>query len=496
MDQRRETFAVVAIAVLGAVHMGLLLGNLWLPSDLPYLGGQLYDVYMQALFSGRFDLPLRDLRFEGHYAPDGTGYLYHGFGPLLTRLVFAPFVEFPTRWIAPLSIWIWSVSGTFALYQTFAFALRRAVEAGLRVPAGARVTLAALAWFGGPGVLLAANGSLFHEPVAMAFALGSGFVLVLVRRGAGATSEGRALVLLAILAGLALHARPHIAVGLYLTVVLLAGWTLGRQGRRVLAPVLGAMAVLGLFGAILIGGNALRHGDPARIHGSFGKSDLQYGFVYWGGEAEDSVRARGFAKYGQFNARRLLPNTAIYLITPPPVGVGIAMTNALERGYYAWGPSVDHVRIERPSIGLVFLWPVWMLLMVAGLREVRLWRMPNLAGMAGVGVGGVLMLSYATITLRYHVDLWPLIALPAAFGVKPVLGWLQLPNPRAGSLRRILWGLAALGVAVSLLAVVQVRYELRDRTDRWSYERCLAVTASKGFAPTRQKELCALPYAE
>ena len=114
------------IALLGAGLNLLLTLNLWLPQEGGYLGARLYDIYFTALAEGRFDLPLRELRVEGHYAPDGTGYLYHGLGPLITRLPFAPFVDFPTSWIAPLSIWFWAMAGNICCHRAFSLALARA----------------------------------------------------------------------------------------------------------------------------------------------------------------------------------------------------------------------------------------------------------------------------------------------------------------------------------------------------------------------------------
>ena len=59
--------------------------------------------------------PLPAPRDRLHFAPDGTGYLYYGLGPVLARLPFLPFVDMPTTWISVLSIWFWAVVGNVCL---------------------------------------------------------------------------------------------------------------------------------------------------------------------------------------------------------------------------------------------------------------------------------------------------------------------------------------------------------------------------------------------
>ena len=72
-------------AALGVFIYGLLAFGIWPHHDFPLFGANIYDRYYLAMLEGRFDLPATVLRYEGHYAPDGTGYLYHGVAPLLTR---------------------------------------------------------------------------------------------------------------------------------------------------------------------------------------------------------------------------------------------------------------------------------------------------------------------------------------------------------------------------------------------------------------------------
>jgi hypothetical protein len=103
----------VIIAMLGAVFMVAISANLILAHPDPYIGAHLYDLYAKALGEGRFNLLARELRYESHFAPDGTSYLYYGLGSVLTRLPFLPFVDMPTTWISALSIWFYSAMPAF-----------------------------------------------------------------------------------------------------------------------------------------------------------------------------------------------------------------------------------------------------------------------------------------------------------------------------------------------------------------------------------------------
>lgn len=476
--------------------MAALAFGLWSPPAYPYIGSQLYDFYAEALLSGRFDMPLRELRYEGHFAPDGTGYLYHGLGPLLTRLPFLPFVDLPTRWLAPLTIWLWAVAGTACYHRAFAFALGGAEAKGTTGALVRHGLLALAVWFGSPGMFLAANGSVFYEPVAMAYGLGGGFLLLLAMTVFRSLPVARALLPLAVLAGLTLHARPHLAVGYYAGVCLLALWLVRRGDPGARARAAGAMIVLALFGGILLGSNALRFKDVAVMHGTFGDSDVQYGMVYWGAEPADGWRARGFREHGQFNALRVLPNAMVYVLSPPSGDLTQGAIRALHEAHRANAASIGLVRIEHPRGGALFLWPAWLVLMAVGLFQRSLWRMPGLAGAVAVAAGALLLLSYATITLRYHADLWPLVAFPALFGIGPLSRWISAPGHWRLVSRALFVGLLLAGVAVTTLIAARSRPVLIQKAGTlsapWSDGQCLALTSRKGFSPERGRELCGI----
>ncbi|MDG2002486.1 MAG: hypothetical protein P8J20_04070 [Novosphingobium sp.] len=475
--------------------MAALTLNLWLPYDGIYMGTRLYDLHFVALLEGRFDLPLRELRLEGHYAPDGTGYLYHGLGPLITRLPFALFVEFPTGWLTPISIWFWAMVGNICCHRAFLLALAASPVECEKTRDSARMVIAVVIWMSGPAWLLASNGAIFSEPVAMAYALGSGIVLLLARCAFAGADMAKALVPLAIFAGLTVHARPHLAVGYYAGVCMIAAFVVWRGSARVRIRAGAAMAILGLCGVLLLVSNMARFNAPGAMHGSFDGSEVQYGWVYLGGETADSDRAKGFSRYGQFNARRILPSAMVYTTMPPPIGPIKQLSEGMETAFHKWDPATSFVRLEDPQVGTLLLWPVIMLLMVLGLAQRSLWRMPQAAGMFAVGAGSALLLSYGTITLRYHVDLWLLFLLPALFGVAPMLRFFAGPKHRLKNLAQFgLAGALVFGVSMSMLAAGGARQNFIEEPGLWTREFCLKLIADKGYAEARAEQICAVNY--
>jgi hypothetical protein len=481
----------VLIGLAGAAYMAAVAANLLFASPHPPIGAQLYDLYAEALLHGRFDLPALALRYEGHFAPDGTGYLYYGLGPLLTRLPFLAFVDLPTNWISAFSIWFWAVCGTACYHRAFWLGLAEGLGGADRIGGKASAVLAFAIWFASPGALLASAGAVFHEPIAMAYALGGGLLLLLAMACFGRIGLERAIVPMTLLAGLTVHARPHLAFGYYLSVCLLVLLLFVTKGMRHWKTMAISMALLGLFGAGLLAFNAARFGDAVTMHGSFSEGELQYSSMFWGLESENSPRAQAFEQHGRFSAARILPNTLVYFFSPPS-GLGMdAAISGLERAYDAAIPETDLVIVNEPKAGALFLWPAWMALMVLGFASRALRRLTALAGLAGVAAGTLLVLSYPTVTMRYHVDIWPFIAFPAIFG----LVWLG-KRPSGGRLSSLLPAvlgvLVLLGTAVTLHKTMHNKLMNLDSGSEWTPGLCLDLTAKKGFSPQRGREICGI----
>jgi hypothetical protein len=403
--------AAGVIAFLGsAVYAALLMRS---AGHVPAaFGTDIYDQYWLALRNGQFDLPARVLRLEGHYFPDGTAFPYHGLAPLLTRIVADPFVSIGAVPLAQASIWFWATLGSAAWH---AAVLR--VGGARAASAGLLLLLGVLLWFGGPGVLLASNDAFYHEPIAMAFATTGAFALVwtsaVLRGGFGALD----LVILAALAAVTLHARPNLALGLYPAVCAACVLAVVRHGRGALGAAAGALAILATGGALYLAANAAKFGDAGSVHGSFAPGPLQYGVAYWEMEVPNNPRQLAYEVHGRFNIGRILPNGALYVAAPPALLAPEA--NALVRdlhGAYTL-PRTGYGRIEAPSGGILFLWTAWAILACLGLGAM-LRLGPAYAVLVGCSaVGACVTLAFPAVTLRYVVDLWPLVATLAILGL-------------------------------------------------------------------------------
>lgn len=478
------------IALAGAALYAVLMArSVWLLPGAAF-GADIYDQYWLAILDGRLDLPARVVRVEGHYAPDGTAYVYHGVAPLLTRALLDPFVTMGAVSLAPVSIWLWAVAGTACWQAAFHGALASAgADRALAVRVGAAL------WLCGPGVLLVANHAFYHEPIAVAYALSGAFVLIWANAAQRGPMTAAALVVLAALAAASVHARPHVAVGLYLATGLAAVRMLWQVGRRALPAALVAGLVLGAGGAGYLALNEARFGEATSVHGSFEAEGVQYGMAFWGVEEPGNARQTGFIEHGRFNPGRILPNGALYLAAPPEHLFPTASTLALVAHWHATVPRVGFVRVEGLSVGILFLWTLWTVLAVVGLRT--LWRegRPYAALIAGLGVTALLLMSYATITLRYVVDLWPIVAVLALFGARALPARMSYPRART-----VLGVAAVLGIMVT--AHVAALYPMSFRVGpegaaaEWTEQECRAGAEARGLPADRIGYVCRDPMIE
>ena len=479
----------MAIAATGGVFYGVLL---WVSvqMNLQAFGYDFYDQVWLALREGRLDLPIRVLRIEGHYTADGTAYFYHGLAPLVIRALLDPLIQIGQVSLSPLSIWLWTVLGT-ALYHT-AF-LRVIPEART----GLRAALSALLWFGGPGVILAGNHAFYHEPISLGYALGGGFVLLWVRAVQAGRMSVRTLLGLALLAALCVHARPNLAAALYIGVGLAALWALWSARLRMAAPVLLAALVLGGGGYSYLALNEARFGDKGMTHGTFEESPIRYGMMFWGKENKDSLRARAFMEHGRFNLGRVLPSALAYLALPPEQWSAKAHGTARNLHFKATASQSGFTRIETPTSGLLFLWTSWIILAAFGIARLRHATWAQLALVATTGASAVLMLSYAAITLRYMLALWPLIAVLSLIGLPRAAQALGgLAPVRIGALGAAV----TMGVIMSLQTAGAYRFEFREETgtffEAWDTETCRAHVLNANLPADRVTALCRAPRVE
>lgn len=477
------------IVLCGAVYFALVAFGLGQIRGHDYLGADIYDAYYRAILQGRLDLPARLLQYEGHYTTDGTGYLYHGVGPLITR--FALDGIWPAQ-LVPLghaSIWLWAVVGTLAFTLAFLALVRNFALAETARNRRWRLLFCAGFWLTSPGLLLCVNPSFYHEPIALAYALAGLFVLVYVNLACRVWPVWLGLPLLALCAAICVHARPNLAVGLYLGTAAAMGLALWRGSvRQVLTGGVVALVLLGMGGLGYLQLNQARFGAIGEVHGAFTDSAVQYGRVFWGKEAPDSPRAQAFTEHGRFNAGRVLPNLAMYLFYVPGLE-GIAAWQ-VARYRAVTEHTLGYIRIERPS-GMIIIWTGWMVLALWGLVSCLRYRM--LVGLIlGTGAAAGLTLAYGTITLRYSFDMWPFVALLGMMGALAVLRSLQVrPRP---ILMACLVGLFCLSTLTMLWRSANYAGAfIVTPAAIWSYEFCMAEGARTSVPPERLPAVCRDP---
>ena len=486
-------------AVWGPALVGVavftLLAWVVVPATAEHFGADIYNRYFLRLLEGRFDLPVRVLRYEGHYTPDGQGFLYHGIAPLLTRLATHWVVDLRQTSLAGPSIWFWAVVGTALWHVAMSQVLTSSFTGEAAVHSILQGIVGAAIWFGGPGLLLVSNHSLYQEPIAIAYAMGAGVGLLLTRIVFFAMAPGRVLIIMAVLAGITVHARPNVAVGLYVVVVGLAALCLIREPRRSWPTVSAAMLLLAAFGLLLLALNSVRFGEALAVHGSFDQGSVQYGAVFWGWETADGPRAAAWTEHGFFNVRRILPNLFIYSFDVP-------VSDWMLRLFQAWTSDLGFIFVEGPRMGMIFLWPIWIVLAALGLRAKELRHPAALIGAAGFLAAFLMMLSYAQVSLRFKADLWGLVGLLSVFGLAQFGRWCgpssreNLCSPEKQKvIGKSMLALIFAGVAFTLITAAVYSQSLSLKYSffaPWSEQVCAEKAATKGLDPVRVEQLCRL----
>lgn len=462
---RIKAFASVywTVAVVGALY------NIHLMFGTEGLGeySLAYNYYFLSLTEGRLDVPAAVIGREGHYDQAGRAFMYYGILPALARAVFAPFTDIRSFWSAPYLILSCTLSAGFIAQRTVLTLFNRTRREGPR-GIGDITLLAILAgaiWFASPIPMLSATPQLYHEPFAFSLICTVAFIHLALTTAKYTT---RTLVMLALLAGLALLARPTMAVGLYaacavllLTVAIqtLLDFRAGRiampsviaRAGRILVP----SAVLGAFGIGYILLFWATTGASVDLNGS----THTYGFLYFGCESPDSPRIQAFEEHGRFNLLRVVPNAFAHMI-----GGWTAferMTEALNLGF---------IRREPPHAPGAILWAVWLGLAAAGaVHGFRAKRgatavMPApglLACLLGAAIAALLILSYGTVTYRYRVEFWPLLYVIALVGMV-ALAMKDEASP-AATRAKILGLLMLSAVSIGYSVYVQETYTTDGR---------------------------------
>lgn len=496
---RSETLLGLLIALggtfayfLGSDPFGLLLEN-------RFFGYEIYDYYLKSLSEGRWDVPLRIVSFEGHYAPTGEAYVYHGLAPVVPRAIMALFVDLSTirsnRWV----IFICCVLAS-AIFQYTVFRVIRHVREPSLQRRNWLVLTGIMCWSATGVPIVASNSSMYNETFAtavLAIALaGHVFARIIVFRDPVA----KWLILLAVAFVILLHSRTTIAMGLGLSIGalwLICLW----QTRLQHLPQLVISALIIITGfAVLVYSNQARFGSYTQMHGTFDAAEtdmVQHAVAYWGiWERRGVDYTDTFIKYGNFNPGRI-PGNAFMQITgsPKTSQAQLAVFEQMQSRYGLprhWGPYGGVLFLWMPWFVVIFLALLWHRAAGGAVHTGRL----AIAAAGGLATGFV-VLSFASMHFRYRVDLWPLISV---LSIAAVAVLLHRDQP-AGRLRTAMWVTGIAAVCATLLSGHNAMRHTEKNHDyehvgrlfgKWSEPLCLELVTEKGLPRERHAALCDL----
>jgi hypothetical protein len=430
------------LAPIGLLWCIALLTNFSFDMFRPMQFGQLFNDMLERLLHGDPTISRNAVDFEV-FTRDGHSYTYFGMLPAFLRLpawLIGRLDGVEYGWLScsvALAIWIWALMWTVD-------------EVEARMPAPGSPPL--LRWlvriallFSGPQIFLLSQAIIYNEAVFWASALAAVFNFIAIRATTGAgRPTSLQLIGMAILGGLAVHARASIGVGMCVAVGLLwlraAPEGIRAPNRLRWSAVVGVLAFFGLAAAAL---NMARWGSPFRF-ADYNYYDLLlrtpggHAVIDNFGEINLSRMGYGFLYYAT--------GTAYFLQFVP------AFAGWIAQRYYS---------IQTPPMAEPLLVPLQLAVAGFGLR--RVFR--NIA----LPVGGVLtaalvlighlvpafiILGYYAVVIRYRADFAPLVMFAFFLGYPLVVSALNTRDVRA----RKRWQVAAL--AGSLVGVVVSHYTL------------------------------------
>ena len=484
---------ISAIGILaGTLFYALVLTLAEWYSTTTYIGDFVYNYYFLSVLNGDLAVPLQIIGLEGHYDEYGRAMVYHGIAPMITRALAHPFIDLSQTDLRDFTIWLASSLGSAAFYILIRNILRTASPMGFSLSKPLELLVWVMVWITGGGMILVVNGSFFHEPIAVGFAALGWFLLCVFHLQAGDFRSGKLLVVMACLAAICGHARPHIAVGLYAAVAVCSLIMLFRQRSRAIVAVLVSMGVLGAAGLLYMGLNQLRFGSVSIVDGGVtGVEEVLYGFVFWGIEEPNSPRFLSAAEHGRFNVLRMLPNFAYYHF-----GLFNVWTTV---NYWVLTSNAGIIRIEAPALGFLYIWPAWLYLSAVGFVRRQVSGTVVLVMLLAALPGVLLVYSYPTITMRYRVELWAPYFIMGAFGLRSILIGSSGEAVAGVGAIRLTTALTALAVVVSAIGFVAYADYVNWDWGQYlrAFESCeQAVSNHPNLGVNRVAELCVIGAPE
>lgn len=491
-DRRRFTIAVViGIAVVTAPYLWTL-WDMWSGGLHPLRAvapGDYYDIQARALVHGHLYVPKGSFGIEA-FVYGGHEYTYFGIFPALVRIPFITiFGSLYGRLTAPSLLVSWLVTGIFTclLIWRVRHLVRGPVPLGRR-EATCYGVLAAVVTGGSVLVFLAATPYIYNEDMAWSVALtiGSLFALLGVLER---PSRWRVLATGALILATNLD-RPSTGYACALGAFLVAGWlALGRRSqtdRRWAVP----MAIAGLVPLIVSAGIAW-----AKFRAPFGGYPLAD--QVW---TQVNAHRRYFLSVngGKPFSLRFLPSTLEAYFQPaglhftsvfPFITFPVHVPHAVGDAVLEQTQHTASIPASMPVLFLLSCWGVVAAFRPRGIGNIRLTRLPLIAGAAG-GIG---ILLFGFIFNRYSADLLPFLILASAVGLVDAL---HRSSRRSSSLVAVGTSLLA---ALGLFSVVVNVALAASPNPQWTAQQAQNyVTAQRSVTPAAQKALVIrdrrLPY--
>ncbi len=419
--ERREEFRLLAICTIfmALYYSALVSGGytrLLAPVDL----GLSFNSMLDHLLRGRFDVDANIIGSEG-FERNGSTYAYFGILPALLRLALLPFGKLLvidlTRASCALAATLNGLFNVLCLVQ-----LQRHSAAPRRGAIFGAFLLSIV--FGAPRVAFL-DASIYQEVVLWASAIAALFVycilrgLIVGRRGFSDPLLG----LMSVLCGLALLTKVSTAIALYGSLVLLLcalAFAEFRsrpdQASRAFARIalspryLRPLAILGGFAVVCGIVNYGRFGNPLTFQDVHDQLFLNHLYP---------DRVSVLDTYGNFNITRL-PYGLMYYFFP-------IWTVVTSNGTFLFETFVRRTMhgIEPPPSSFFISDP--LLIFLAGVLLFHFWRRRGEvrarfdpaqagAGLAGLSLSGLLMLTAIYMTFRYRMEFYPFLQLSAFLG--------------------------------------------------------------------------------
>ncbi len=476
-----------AFAIFGAAVYLIVIHTLLPGSTTERPLAFIYNYYFLALIDGRFDVPVRIMTIEGLYDSEGRAFVPYGLAPLATRALAWPFLDLKQVSIAPYTIWLFAAGGT-AVYQfIFADLVRKFAPGDDWLQHAWAFLLAAVVWCCSPGLLLLANDAVYHEPIAAAYFFSACFLWLLTRAYVFDRDLSKYLPALAAASGLTVHARPHLAVGMYAVVGLLCIFFLIRNGLAKIRSIASALSILFAFAVLFLAVNEARFGEALYTNQAWdGNASIVYGTVYWNIENSETPRVKAYLEHGQFNIARIAPNLLVYLFDVPAGSI----SEAIDSSFRWLTRSLGYIRNGGPRIGIVFLWLPWIFLIAKCATIPQSVDRCAWIGVATMSIGALFVLSFGTVDFRYRVDLWPLLASIVILVLPRYLTNLDDTSKTNGFMPILIIG----STLVSFISIwIVFKFYPYANFIHWSFDKCAELVAAKvGLGPEAVDRLCAL----